>query len=109
VSLSLIELLLTCGGLLRNNLESGIDRSMREDHFIFVVYGAFVYFCSHFSRMTLDMPSFIVRKSYTSLLPWFKSLSLPLIDRSLREEVKLSLIDDTKVKVYVAFEPPMQK
>jgi putative transposase len=83
---------------------------------ILVVYGAFLYFCSHSSRAASRALSSMVRRSHTSILSWFRSLSFLFIDRSLRGKVKLLLIDDTRVEVggrelvlFVAFEPRLRR
>jgi hypothetical protein len=62
--------------------------------------------------MASGMLSSMVHRSHTSILSWFRSLSLLFIDRSLKGKVGLMLIDDTKVEVggrelvlYVASEP----
>jgi transposase-like protein len=79
---------------------------------ILIVYGAFLYFCTHSSRAASRALSSMVRRSHSSILSWFRSLSFLFIDRSLKGKVKLLLIDDTRVEVggremvlYVAFEP----
>jgi transposase-like protein len=79
---------------------------------ILIVYGAFIYFCSHSSRVASRALSSMMRRSHTSILSWLRSLSSSFIDRSLGGKVKLPLIDDTRVEVggremvlYVAFEP----
>jgi transposase-like protein len=83
---------------------------------ILIVYGAFLYFCSHSSRVASRALSAMVRRSHASIPSWFRSLSALFMDRSLREKVKLSLIDDTRVEVggrelvlYVAFEPRLRR
>jgi transposase-like protein len=83
---------------------------------ILVVYGAFLYFCSHSSRVASRALSSMVRRSHTSILSWFRSLSFLFVDRSLRGKVKLLLIDDTRVEVggrevvlFVAFEPRLRR
>jgi transposase-like protein len=83
---------------------------------ILVVYGAFLYFCSHSSRAASRALSSMVRRSHTSILSWFRSLSSLFVDRSLRGRVKLLLIDDTRVEVggreqalFVAFEPRLRR
>jgi hypothetical protein len=43
--------------------------------------------------------SSMVRRSHTSILSWFRSLSFLFVDRSLKGKVKLLLIDDTRVEV----------
>jgi transposase-like protein len=79
---------------------------------LLVVYGAFLYSCSHSSRALGSM----IRRSHTSILSWFRSLSFLFMDRSLRGKVKLLLIDDTRVEVggrelvlFVAFEPNLRR
>jgi putative transposase len=83
---------------------------------ISVVYGAFTYFHSRSSRVASRVSSSMVRRSHTSILSWFRSLSLPFTDRSLRGKVELLLIDDTRVEVggreqalFVAFEPILRR
>jgi DNA repair protein RadA len=83
---------------------------------ILIVYGAFLYFCSHSSRAASRALSSMVRRSHTSILSWFRSLSSLFVDRSLRGKVKLLLIDDTRVEVggreqvlFVAFEPRLRR
>ncbi|MEM1545039.1 MAG: hypothetical protein QXY40_02030 [Candidatus Methanomethylicia archaeon] len=39
--------------------------------FILVVYGAYIYFRSCSSRMASDILSFIIVRSYVSILSWF--------------------------------------
>jgi putative transposase len=83
---------------------------------ILVVYGAFLHFCSHSSRAASRALSSMVRRSHTSILSWFRSLSHLFVDRSLRGKVRLLLIDDTRVEVggrevvlFVAFEPNLRR
>jgi hypothetical protein len=56
-----------------------------------------------------------IRRSHTSILSWFRSLSFLFVDRSLRGKVEL-LINDTKVEVggrevvlFIAFEPNLRR
>jgi hypothetical protein len=84
---------------------------MRASLFL-IVYGAFLYFCTHSSRAASRALNSMVRRSHTSILSWFRSLSFLFIDRGLKGRVKLLLIDDTRVEVggrelvlFVAFEP----
>jgi len=58
----------------------------------------------------------MVRRSYTSILSWFRSLSFLFVDRSLKGKVELLLIDDIRVEVrgreqvlFVAFEPRLHR
>jgi putative transposase len=88
---------------------------MRTSLFL-IVYGAFLYFCSHSSRAASRALSSMVRRSHTSILSWFRSLSTLFVDRSLRGKVKLLMIDDTRVEVggrevvlFVAFEPRLRR
>jgi transposase-like protein len=88
----------------------------RRTPFILILYGAFIYFCSCSSRTASRVLSFMVRRSHTSILSWFRSLNFLFIDKSLRGKVRLLLIDDTRVKVgsrevvlYVAFEPHLRR
>jgi putative transposase len=81
-----------------------------------IVYGAFLYFCSHSSRAAQGALSHTIRRSHTSILSWFRSLSFLFMDRSLKGKVRLLLIDDTRVEVggrelvlYVAFEPRLRR
>jgi transposase-like protein len=83
---------------------------------LLVVYGAFLYFCSHSSRAASRALGSIICRSHTSILSWFRSLSTLFVDRSLRGKVKLLLIDDTRVEVggrelvlFVAFEPRLRR
>jgi transposase-like protein len=83
---------------------------------LLVVYGAFLYFCTHSSRVASRALSSMVRRSHTSTLSWFRSLSFLFVDRSLRGKVGLLLIDDTRVEVggreqalLVAFEPILRR
>jgi transposase-like protein len=83
---------------------------------LLIVYGAFIYFCAHSSMVASRALSSMVRRSHTSILSWFRSLSFLFVDRSLRGKVKLLLIDDTRVEVggremvlFVAFEPRLRR
>jgi hypothetical protein len=83
---------------------------------LLVIYGASLYFCTHSSRAASRALSAIIRRSCTSILSWFGSLSFLFVDRSLRGKVKLLLIDDTRVEVggremalFVAFEPRLRR
>jgi hypothetical protein len=83
---------------------------------LLVVYGAFLYFCAHSSRVASRALGSMVCRSHSSILSWFRSLSFLFIDRSLKGKVKLLLIDDTRVEVggrevvlYVAFEPLLRR
>jgi putative transposase len=83
---------------------------------LLIVYGAFLYFSSHSSRAASRALSSMVRRSHTSILSWFRSLSTLFMDRGLRGKVKLLLIDDTRVEVggrevvlFVAFEPILRR
>jgi putative transposase len=83
---------------------------------LLIVYGAFLYFCTHSSRAASRALSIIMRRSHASILSWFRSLSFLFIDRSLKGKVKLLLIDDTRVEVggrelvlFVAFEPNLRR
>jgi transposase-like protein len=83
---------------------------------LLVVYGAFLYFCSHSSRAASRALSTIMRRSHTSILSWFRSLSFLFVDRGLKGKVRLLLIDDTRVEVggreqvlFVAFEPRLRR
>jgi hypothetical protein len=49
-----------------------------------IVYGAFIYFCTHSSRVASRALSSMVRRSHASILSWFRSLSFQFVDRSLR-------------------------
>jgi len=83
---------------------------------LLMVYGAFIYFCTHSSRAASRVLSSMARRSHTSILSWFRSLSFLFVDRSLRGKVRLLLIDDTRVEVggreqvlFVAFEPRLRR
>jgi putative transposase len=83
---------------------------------LLIVYGAFLYFSSHSSRAASGALSSMVRRSHTSILSWFRSLSTLFVDRSLKGKVRLLLIDDTRVEVggrevvlFVAFEPILRR
>jgi hypothetical protein len=83
---------------------------------LLVVYGAFLYFCSHSSRAASRALSSIVRRSHASILSWFRSLSSLFVDRGLKGKVRLLLIDDARVEVggrevvlFVAFEPRLRR
>jgi hypothetical protein len=56
---------------------------------LLIVYGAFLYFCTHSSRAASRALSSMIRRSHTSILSWFRSLSSLFIDRSLRLEIEL--------------------
>jgi hypothetical protein len=58
----------------------------------------------------------MARRSHTSILSWFRSLSFLFVDGSLKGKVRLLLIDDTRVEVggreqvlFVAFEPRLRR
>jgi putative transposase len=58
----------------------------------------------------------MIRRSHTSILSWFRSLSFLFIDKGLKGKVKLLLIDDTRVEVggmemvlFVASEPILRR
>jgi hypothetical protein len=73
-----------------------VTKSVRKKNpFILILYGALVYLCSCSSRTASRVLSFMVRKSHTSILSWFRLLSFLFIDKSLRGKVKLLLIDGT--------------
>jgi putative transposase len=83
---------------------------------LLIVYGAFLYFCSHSSRVASRALGSMIRRSHTSILSWFRSLSFLFVDRSLKGKVRLLLIDDTRVEVggrelvlFVAFEPRLRR
>jgi len=75
---------------------SKVVRFVRErTPFILVVYGAYIYFHSFSSRAASNILSFIVHRSHTSILSWFKSLSFLFTDRS-NCRVRVLLIDDSR-------------
>jgi hypothetical protein len=65
---------------------------MRASLFL-IVYGA------PSSRAASRALSSMVRRSHTSILSWFRSLSFLFIDRSLKGKVRLLLIDDTRLRL----------
>jgi len=96
---------------------SKVIRFVRErTPFILVVYGAYIYFRSFSSRAASDILSFIVCRSHTSILSWFKSLSFLFTDRSTCGDVRILLVDDTRIRIgsrekvlYIAFEPYLRR
>jgi putative transposase len=96
---------------------SKVVRFLRMSTSLFlIVYGAFLYFCSHSSRAASRVLSSMIRRSHASILSWFRSLSFLFVDRGLKGKVKLLLIDDTRVEVggrelvlFVAFEPNLRR
>jgi putative transposase len=95
---------------------SRVVRFLRVRTSLILVYGAFIYFRPHSSRVASRALSFVIRRNHTSIPSWFRSLSFLFIDRSLKGKVKLLLIDDTRVEVggrevvlFVAFEPRLRR
>ena len=90
---------------------SKVIRFVREGSpYILVVYGAYLYFRS--SRMASDILSFMICRSHTSILSWFRSLSFLFPDKDVCGDVRVLLVDDTRIRIgssekvlYVAFEP----
>jgi transposase-like protein len=92
---------------------SKVIRFVRErTPYILVVYGAYVYFRSFSSRAASDILSFIICRSHTSILSWFRSLSFLFASR----DVRVLLVDDTRIRIgsservlYIAFEPYLRR
>jgi transposase-like protein len=92
---------------------SKVVRFVRErTPYILVVYGAYIYFRSFSSRAASDILSFLICRSHTSILSWFRSLSFLFAGRDVCRDVKVLLVDDTRIRIgssekvlYIAFEP----
>ena len=76
----------------------------------------YIYFRSYSSRASSDILSFIICRSHTSILSWFRSLGFLFSDRSIRRNARVLLVDDTRIKIgsrekvlYIAFEPYLRK
>ena len=95
---------------------SKVIRFVRErTPYILVVYGAYIYFRSFSSRAASDILSFIICRSHTSILSWFRSLSFLFAGRDV-VDVRVLLVDDTRIRIgssekvlYVAFEPYLRR
>ena len=96
---------------------SKVIRFVRErTPYILIVYGAYIYFRSFSSRMASDILSFMICRSHTSILSWFRSLSFLFAGRDVCGDVRVLLVDDTRIRIgssekvlYVAFEPYLRK
>jgi hypothetical protein len=94
---------------------SKVIRFVRErTPFILIIYGAYIYFRS--SRAASDILSFIICRSHTSILSWFRSLSFLFTDKDNCGDVRMLLVDDTRIRIgswekvlYVAFEPYLRR
>jgi hypothetical protein len=82
--------------------------------FILIIYGAYIYFRSFSSRAASDILSFIICRSHTSILSWFRSLSFLFAGRDV-VDVRVLLVDDTRIRIgssekvlYIAFEPYLE-
>jgi hypothetical protein len=75
---------------------SRIVRFVRErTPYILVVYGAYIYFRSFSSRAASDILSFLICRSHTYILSWFRSLSFLFAGRDVCRDVRVLLVDDT--------------
>jgi len=75
---------------------SKVIRFVRErTPFILIIYGAYIYFRSFSSRMASDILGFIICRSHTSILSWFRSLSFLFAGRDVCGDVRVLLVDDT--------------
>jgi transposase-like protein len=75
-----------------------------------------IYFRSYSSRAASDILSFIIFRSHTSILSWFRSLCFLFPDRSIRRNARVLLVDDIRIKIgsrervlYIAFEPYLRR
>jgi transposase-like protein len=96
---------------------SKVVRFIRErTPFILIVYGAYIYFRSYSSRAASDILSFIICRSHTSILSWFRSLCFLFPDKCIRRNARVLLVDDTRIKIgsrervlYIAFKPYLRR
>jgi len=90
-----------------------IVRFVRERNpYILVVWFIYILFFKNGFRYS----KLILCRSYTSILSWFRSLSFLFASRDVCGDVRVLLVDDTRIRVgssekvlYVAFEPYLRK
>jgi hypothetical protein len=91
-----LKLYLGVSLLIYGETMSKVVRFIRERNpFILIVYGAYIYFRSYSSRAASDILSFIICRSHTSILSWFRSLCFLFPDGCIRRNAKVLLVDDT--------------
>jgi len=88
----------------------------REPVYLNYLWCLYIYFRSFSSRAASDILSFIICRSHTSILSWFRSLSFLFPDKDDCGDVRMLLVDDTRIRVgssekvlYVAFEPYLRR
>ena len=107
-------------GVLSLNYGETMSKAIRfvreRTPFILIIYGAYIYFRSFSSRAASDILSFLICRSHTSILSWFRSLSFLFPDRDNCGDVRMLLVDDTRIRIgswgkilYVAFEPYLRR
>ena len=95
---------------------SKIVRFVRErTPFILIVYCLYI-FRSFSSRAASNILSFLICRSHISILSWFRSLSFLFTDKDDCGDVRMLLVDDTRIRIgswekilYVAFEPYLRR
>jgi len=86
----------------------------REPRIFWLLWCLYIFHSSS-SRASSNILSFIICRSHTSILSWFKSLSFLFTDKS-NCRVRVLLIDDTRIRIgsrekilYIAFEPYLRR
>jgi len=90
-------------GVLSLNYDETMSKAIRfvreRTPFILIIYGAYIYFRSFSSRAASDILSFLICRSHTSILSWFRSLSFLFPDKDNCGDVRVLLVDDTRIRI----------